>query len=290
MTIDTDDFLAHYGVKGMRWGRKNASGTVDSASSGSSNSPGGESEKKRLSPETKRKLAIGAGIVGAAAVIAVGAYAANKQLDSNRTKTYGEMRKKVETRRAGEAVARKQFEKYNQKANWKPSTYSKSNREGKRQALADVKMIDAQAAARRKAFSDRASANRAVKDQRQRRVNTLTPKGREQNRAADLEKTRQTIDKLAKRSKWEMATSTPSKPTKSSSYSPRDAKKDTKLYGDKGSARIQKNVDKGMTLSAARQREAFRQNGAKAARIALNINSAQRKESKEYNDWRKANR
>ena len=288
MTDDVDDFLAHFGVKGMRWGRKNASGTVGTSSSSGSNSGSSEeTEKKRMSPETKRKLAIGAGIVGAAAVIAVGAYAANKQIDANKLKTIGEMRKQVETRRAGEAAAKKQFETFNQKAKWKPSTHSKSNREGKRQALADVKMIDAQKAARQKAFADRTSANRAAKEKRQRQINTFTSSGRSKNRAADLEKTRQTIDKLAKRSKWEMATSTPSRAKTSSSYSARDARKDAKLYGDKGSARIQKNVDKGMKLSAARQKEAFRQNGIKAAQIALNVNGAQRRESKDYDRLRR---
>lgn len=292
MDQDVDEFLAHFGVKGMKWGRKNASGTVgDSSAKGSSSESGqeGESEKKRLSPETKRKLAIGAGIVGAAAVIAVGAYAANKQMDANKLKTLSEMRKSVETRRAGEKAAQKQFQTFNQKANWKPSTYSKTNREGKRQAAEEVQKYDAQRIARQKAFADRTSANRAARDQKQRRVNTLTSSGREKNRAADLEVTRREIDRLAKRSKWEVAT-TPSsspKPRSTPNYSSRDARKDAKLYGDKGQARIQKNLDKGMNLSAARQKEAVRQNGIKAAQIALNINSAQRRESKDYDRLRR---
>ena len=290
MTVETEDFLAHYGIKGMRWGRKNASGTVDTGSSsgsGSGQSEGGE--KKRLSPETKRKLAIGAGIVGAAAVIAVGAYAANKQIDANKLKTLGEMRKQVETRRAGEAVAKKQLQTYNQKANWKPSTYSKSNREGKRAAAAEVGKYNAQRAERQKAFVERTSANRAAQAKKQRQINAFTPGGRAKNRAADLEVTRREIDRLAKRSKWEVAT-TPSsspKPRSTPNYSSRDARKDAKLYGDKGQARIQKNLDKGMNLSAARQKEAVRQNGIKAAQIALNINSAQRRESKDYDRLRR---
>lgn len=290
MTVEAEDFLAHYGIKGMRWGRKNASGTVDTGSSsgsGSGQSEGGE--KKRLSPETKRKLAIGAGIVGAAAVIAVGAYAANKQIDANKLKTLGEMRKQVETRRAGEAVAKKQLQTYNQKANWKPSTYSKSNREGKRAAAAEVGKYNAQRAERQKAFAERTSANRAAQAKKQRQINAFTPGGREKNRAADLEVTRREIDRLAKRSKWEMAATPSAKPRPKSTpnYSSRDARKDAKLYGDKGQARIQKNLDKGMNLSAARQKEAVRQNGIKAAQIALNINSAQRRESKDYDRLRR---
>lgn len=290
MTVEAEDFLAHYGIKGMRWGRKNASGTVDTGSSsgsGSGQSEGGE--KKRLSPETKRKLAIGAGIVGAAAVIAVGAYAANKQIDANKLKTLGEMRKQVETRRAGEAVAKKQLQTYNQKANWKPSTYSKSNRAGKREAAAEVGKYNAQRAERQKAFAERTSANRAAQAKKQRQINAFTPGGRAKNRAADLEVTRREIDRLAKRSKWEVAT-TPSsspKPKSTPNYSSRDARKDAKLYGDKGQARIQKNLDKGMNLSAARQKEAVRQNGIKAAQIAMNINAAQRRESKDYDRLRR---
>lgn len=290
MTVEAEDFLAHYGIKGMRWGRKNASGTVDTGSSsgsGSGQSEGGE--KKRLSPETKRKLAIGAGIVGAAAVIAVGAYAANKQIDANKLKTLGEMRKQVETRRAGEAVAKKQLQTYNQKANWKPSTYSKSNREGKRAAAAEVGKYNAQRAERQKAFAERTSANRAAQAKKQRQINAFTPGGRAKNRAADLEVTRREIDRIAKRSKWEMAATPSAKPRPKSTpnYSSRDARKDAKLYGDKGQARIQKNLDKGMNLSAARQKEAVRQNGIKAAQIALNINSAQRRESKDYDRLRR---
>ena len=290
MTVEAEDFLAHYGIKGMRWGRKNASGTVDTGSSsgsGSGQSEGGE--KKRLSPETKRKLAIGAGIVGAAAVIAVGAYAANKQIDANKLKTLGEMRKQVETRRAGEAVAKKQLQTYNQKANWKPSTYSKSNREGKRAAAAEVGKYNAQRAERQKAFAERTSANRAAQAKKQRQINAFTPGGRAKNRAADLEVTRREIDRIAKRSKWEMAATPSAKPRPRSTpnYSSRDARKDAKLYGDKGQARIQKNLDKGMNLSAARQKEAVRQNGIKAAQIALNINSAQRRESKDYDRLRR---
>lgn len=290
MTVEAEDFLAHYGIKGMRWGRKNASGTVDTGSSsgsGSGQSEGGE--KKRLSPETKRKLAIGAGIVGAAAVIAVGAYAANKQIDANKLKTLGEMRKQVETRRAGEAVAKKQLQTYNQKANWKPSTYSKSNREGKRAAAAEVGKYNAQRVERQKAFAERTSANRAAQAKKQRQINAFTPGGRAKNRAADLEVTRREIDRIAKRSKWEMAATPSAKPRPKSTpnYSSRDARKDAKLYGDKGQARIQKNLDKGMNLSAARQKEAVRQNGIKAAQIALNINSAQRRESKDYDRLRR---
>lgn len=286
----TGDFLAHYGVKGMKWGRRKAQS--DDSSGGTSRSSGStssdvEKEKRRLSPETKRKLKIGAGIVGAAAVIAVGAYAANKQLDANKVKKLSEMRRQVETRRAGEAAAKKQLQSLNGKSKLRPSTYSKATRNAKREAAGEVKKYDDLNAARRQAFADRTAANRQAAAQRQRRVNSLTRAGRARNRETDAAVTRQVMEQLAKRSKWEVATSLPSKPKTSTRYSSRDIKKDTKLYGAKGQARIQKRVDKGATLSSARQKEATRQYGMKAVQIALNVNSAQRREGAEYDRLRR---
>lgn len=285
-----DDFLAHYGVKGMKWGRRKArSNDTSSSTSRSSGSTSSdvEKEKRRLSPETKRKLKIGAGVVGAAAVIAVGAYAANKQLDANKVKKLGEMRRQVETRRAGEAAAKKQLASYSGKARLNPTKYSKGNRAAKKNAAADVKNYADQAEARRQAFAARRSAKQQAAAQRQRRVNSLTPAGRARNRETDAAVTRQVMERLAKRSKWEVANSLPKGPKPSKTYTARDIKKDQKLYGEKGQARIQKKVERGETLSSARQKEATRKYGATAVRIALNVNSAQRREGAEYNRLRR---
>lgn len=298
---EVEDFLAHYGKKGMKWGvRRKTADRVETASPSSrgraqtSDDAGSKdgTQRRRMSPETKRKLAIGAGIVGAAAVIAVGAYAANKHMDTNKVKAYSEMRKQVETRRAGEAAAKKTLASYNQKAKWKPSTHSKTNRAGKRAAAEEVSNFSQQRIAQRKAFADRVAANQAAKANRQRKVNVFTPTGRAKNKADDLANTKRQIDAFAKKSKWELAARPAAKaPSKRNvMYNDRDARKDAKLYGAKGQARIQKQVDNGSTLSGARQREATRQNGLKAIRLAMNVKSAQRRESAEYDRLRKRGR
>lgn len=188
----TEDFLAHYGKKGMRWGVRRESGGVQTSSGSGGSKQTEMPAKRKMSPETKRKIAIGAGVVGAAALITLGV-AAN----------------------------------------------SKHQERGKQAAAAQ-------------------------------------------------------INAFAKRSKWDLAANLPANPPARSrntpKYTRRDERKDTKLYGDKGQARIQKRMDKGMTLSGSRQREAARQNGVKALRVATGINSAQRRESKDYDRLRRNRR
>ena len=64
-TMETEEFLAHYGVKGMKWGVRRKSGGSDS----SSNSQTGSAKPKRKID--KKKVAIAAGIVGGAAALTV---------------------------------------------------------------------------------------------------------------------------------------------------------------------------------------------------------------------------
>lgn len=67
MENTADDFLAHYGVKGMRWGRRKARNESDTGTS------------KAL---TKRVLT-GTAVVAGTAAVAVGAYYVSKKLKSN---------------------------------------------------------------------------------------------------------------------------------------------------------------------------------------------------------------
>ena len=109
------------------------------------------------------------------------------------------------------------------------------------------------------------------------------PKGRKGREQAAQEH----IKAFGKKSKWELAGELATKPKKSSGYSRRDTKKDVKLYGGKGQSRIQKNVNKGMLLSDARKREATRQHGVKAVRVALNVGSAQKQEKKQMQKFQR---
>lgn len=73
MTDSAEDFLAHYGIKGMRWGVRKAS----SDSSGSSSS-----SKKSMTPGMKqavKNVAVGAGV----AAVVVGAMYASRKINMN---------------------------------------------------------------------------------------------------------------------------------------------------------------------------------------------------------------
>lgn len=54
---DTDDFLAHYGVKGMRWGKRKAESSSDD-----------KPEKKPMDPEKKQAIKDLVGIAGGISV------------------------------------------------------------------------------------------------------------------------------------------------------------------------------------------------------------------------------
>lgn len=74
MTVQVNDFLMHYGVPGMKWGRRRAK----SQSSGSSGA------RRKMSPETKAKLVYGAQVAatigGAVALAALHANGAGSNL------------------------------------------------------------------------------------------------------------------------------------------------------------------------------------------------------------------
>ena len=55
-------YLAHFGVRGMKWGQRKKS---------SSSSSSGKSGSSKMSPATKKKFAVGAAVLGGAAVAAI---------------------------------------------------------------------------------------------------------------------------------------------------------------------------------------------------------------------------
>lgn len=109
----------------------------------------------------------------------------------------------------------------------------------------------------------------------------------------------QQVKAYAKKSMWEIASSTPPPPqhkksapktkpstrqpsrsaSKPQKYSARAQRKDTKLYGEKAAKRINKKVAKGVPLSEARQREAVRKYGGTALKVAVNVNSSKAREN-----------
>lgn len=82
MTTNVDDFLAHYGVKGMKWGRKKADSSGQSSPSGASQTPASSSSdaeaKAALRKARAKKVAIGVGILAVAAGTAYVGYQLNK--------------------------------------------------------------------------------------------------------------------------------------------------------------------------------------------------------------------
>lgn len=71
MSLTYDDYLAHYGVKGMKWGvRKKRKESTDSE---------GESSDKPRKILNKKNLAIGAAVVGSVAAVGVGAAIASNR-------------------------------------------------------------------------------------------------------------------------------------------------------------------------------------------------------------------
>jgi hypothetical protein len=242
MDPDVQGFLAHVGVKGMRWGVKRTDAQLARASGRSSGGSTGESDAKPQGMSRKKKIAIGAGIIGGAALIAAGTYAVNNQMAANKTRTLADARKRAETKLAGEKAARAQIQAFGKKSKWELMT-----------TLPDP---------------PKPAPAQPIKGN----------KGQQKTKAA--------VDTFVSKNKWQLMTELPTK-QKGVTYSKKDVKKDVKLYGEKGAARIQSKVNKGMLLSKARQQEAVRQNGAKAIKIAMGINSASNKELADYKKLKK---
>jgi len=76
MTLYNDSYLMHYGVLGMKWGVRKARPTSSVSTTGQT------TKSKKLSKETKRKIAIGVGVAAASVVAAYGGYKLSKIIKS----------------------------------------------------------------------------------------------------------------------------------------------------------------------------------------------------------------
>ena len=282
MTHDTEAFLAHYGVKGMKWGVRRSDAELARASGRRKSTPsegGSEKPKRRIN---KKHVAVAAGVLGVAGAVAVTAVVASNQKKAGQASVMAQM-KKMSGDSTWDVLT---------KVNTTPSTATKSA--PKKSTRAE---LDAQVSALKKKVGEDAvrqqiqayskqsvwdimtdkptSAPAAAPQAPAKKSGIRTPA---QKRRDGEEAVKQQVKEFASRSVWDLATDASLNAPKKSTYSSRAKKNDTKLYGAKNAQRIEKQVNKGVPLSEARQGAAVRKYGGTAARVATNVGAAKLKE------------
>ena len=272
-TTETEAFLAHYGVKGMKWGVRRKSGGSSSSDNAQSSS---EKPKRKID---KKKVAIAAGIVGGAAALTVATVVLKKHQIS-----------------IGEASVASQMKKMGGDSTW--DVLTKVSTTPKAAAPPTRAELDARVDALKKKVGEDA-VRQQIKDfskQSMWDIMADTPKPTQsspapsapkksglktpaQKRREGEEAAKEQIKAFASKSMWDIAADTSLSPSKKSSYSDRAKKSDTKLYGAKGASQIKNQVDRGIPLSEARQKAAVKTYGSTAARVAANVGTAKAKES-----------
>lgn len=289
---EVEDFLAHYGVKGMKWGVRRSQAELDraanrttSSSSGggggsSSSGSGSERPKRKIN---KKKVATAAGVVGLAAVVTVGAVMLNQK-----------------QRAAGQAFATSQMKMLGGST---LDVLKNVSTEPKKTPISTPAQIEA-----RKAVLRRLDGEAAVRSQMQNyakqskwdimtssptpaKSSSSSPASTQKSSSSSIfrspatrrregeEAAKKQIKEFASRSVWDLASDTSLKPkTNTSTYSNRARKIDAQLYGTKNAEAIARKVDKGIPLSEARQGAAFKTHRNTAAKVAINIGTAKAQE------------
>lgn len=139
-TLTYDDYLAHYGVKGMKWGVKR----------NSQNGSGGSETKKPRKPLDKKKLAKRVGVgLAIGATVAIGAAAATHQYKSGVKKTNTAKFRDISTKSMWDMAlpktpAPKKQPKLKRSTPFapKPTPYAKRDKDTKRMGNARMRDID----------------------------------------------------------------------------------------------------------------------------------------------------
>lgn len=277
---ETEAFLAHYGIKGMKWGVRRSDAQLARAS-GSKKSGDAEASEKPKRRINKKHVAVAAGVLGVVGAVAVTAVVANNR------------------HQAGQASVMAQMKKMGGESTWDVLTKVNTSPTPKTPTKMTSLELDAKVTALKKKVGEdavrqqirdyskqsmwdiindspkQAPSPAAAPAERRSGIRTPAQKRRDGEAAA-----KEQIKAFASRSMWDLAADTSLSPPKKSSYSSREQKNDTKLYGAKNAARIAKQVDKGVPLAEARQRAALRTYGGTAARVAVNVGVAKQKDKR----------
>lgn len=248
MSLTYEDYLAHYGVKGMKWGvrRKRSDDSSSPKKTSSDSTPEEQASRKAR----RKKIAIGVGAaVGVAAVVGVSAMGAKKvQSGKAAASAVSELTKKVSV----EDAVRKMQAGEKQKA-----------RDAQSKMAADMQArLDASAKAH-------AKTDRILRQNPDASSNPLRNTKRQREKT---EEARARFNEVASKGLFDMAASTLSQ----SNYGERSRSRDVNRFGERSADRIGRKVDEGADLGTARRQERRRRGRNQMIKGAFNYTVGRR--------------